>query len=314
MSGLFHGLSGRLLVFAGLLVVIVIAVLFVPTWLEQITGVGVVQEPGEPGFNLPTPTDDPSSYTATIPPSATPTISMIGEPALGTVGNCSAAMDYWASHPDSWNFESINIADLAYSAEDITTILAGDPQDVRIRLLQQMLVYSMNVMRGADPGAVIDISNLARAWLSEHAGDEEISEGERDDGLMLAIRLEDFNSGLLGPGLCPSVTDTPLPPATSTSLPASSPTSTATTTLTSTPTRTAESAILTSVAAPGESRPKPDKPQPPPATVQPTKSPPTEPPPEPTEPPPEPTQPPPEPPTPVPTREEPPTPAPTPEP
>jgi hypothetical protein len=305
----------RFIVFLFLVGAIVAATLAVPIWIEQITGKSEPKTPVDLPFNTPTQTLLETAAPNTITkPTSPPTLS----PTPGEVSadNCTFDVSYWIEHQETWPFDVIRIADKTYGKEESYLIIASDSEEVSQILLKQIITYMLNIYRGTDPVAIKQTVVESLDWLQAHPISSELSELDRKNGLDLALGVQAFNQGVVGPGTCPEpIFTATLPPSltpahTTTPIETTTftPTITPTITATSTPEVTLPSEYLTPVPP---VRPKPDKTKPPPTAEppepQPTTAPTEEPP-----PPPEPTQPPP--PTAAPTKVQPPTPAPTPAP
>ncbi len=197
--------------------------------------------PVGPPPDTPTPTETPTA-TSTPTPTDTP----------GPQG-CTYSMDYWMNHPEAWPVESIMIGDDIYSQDKAIEILATQPKgNATYILIHQLIPAILNAENGADETAIEDVRAEAEAWLVDNPLGSDPKGEVRKVGVDLAETLEEFNSGLIGPGLCedeiislvpdqpedPTETPTETPTPTNTSTPTNTPTPTATQTFTSKPSNT----------------------------------------------------------------------------
>ena len=222
----------------------------------------------------------PAASNVSLETQVTPT----GEARSGQ--NCTYTMYYWRSNPNAWLAENILIGRFTYSKSEAIEILQSEKQEVTTDLLKQFFAALLNSLKGASTSAVDATLVQASDWLGKHSLGFEVSQADRQTGAALAQTLEDFNSGVTGPGSCADEPPTPIP----------LPTDTPTPTVTPTPTRVPTRRPGTSTPKPSET-PEKDKPteeatdspteastEPPPTEPPPpTDTPPTEPPPPPTE-------------------------------
>ena len=299
---------------------VVAATLAVPIWIEQITGESEPNTPVDLPFNTPT---QPLLETAAPNIVTKPTSTTTQSPTPGEVSadNCTFDVSYWIENQETWPFDVIRIADNTYGQAESYLIIASESEEVSQILLKQIITYMLNIYRGTDPTAIKQTVVESLDWLQAHPNGSELSELDRKNGIDLALGVQAFNQGVVGPGSCPEPVFTLTLPPSLTPAHTNTPSVTATFTPTITPTVTATN--TPGVTLPPEfytqvppGRPNPDNtkppktnepPEPPTPEPQPTSAPTEEPP-----PPPEPTQPPP--PTAAPTKVQPPTPAPTPAP
>ena len=88
------------------------------------------------------------------------------------------------------------------------SIPLGLPAPARHRLIHQLIAAKLNVASGADPAEIETALADADAWLTEHPLGSKPRGRDRQPGLELAERLDDYNNGVIGPGHCDS---TPMP-------------------------------------------------------------------------------------------------------
>ena len=215
------------------------------------TNVLVQSMPIESATSTPTPTaTDTPTETLIDTPTATSTSTSTNTPAPDS---CTYSKDYWSNHPEAWPVESIMIGDDIYSKDQAIEILETKPKgDVTYILIHQLIPTILNIENGVDETDIEEARAEAEAWLGGNPLGSDPKGEVRDSGIELAETLEEFNGGLIGPGLCedeiislvpnqpedPTSTPTDTPTPTSTSTPTNTPTPTATQTFTSTPTNT----------------------------------------------------------------------------
>jgi len=271
----------RLVIIMILVGAVVAATLAMPLWIEQITGTTRPEESSKDPFYTPTSEFDNIALTdnvgeATSTPTNTPPPPKTGE------NNCVRDISSWLSHQDSWPFEEIRIANRSFSKAEVVLIIGSSTQDPVQLVLGQLFVYTLNIQNVTDHSLDMEVIVDAHKWLNDHPAGGVVTEQDQELAYELVHVLSEFNQGILGPGLCSEMTDTPAPTPTPTPTQTEIPTVTSTATATPTKVVTLPPEFYTPVP---DGRPKPDKTKPPRE--------PTEPPPEPTEPPPEPTEPPP---------------------
>ena len=205
--------------------------------------------------DTPTPTDTPIKLREDAPtPTETPTATATPTPTdTPEPQGCTYSMGYWKNNPEAWPVEEIIIGEATYSKAEAIEILETPPKgDATYLLTQQLIPAILNTENGADETAITDIVVEAEAWLLDNPLGS-APEGEPHDvGIAFAETLEEFNEGLIGPGLCedeiismepkspedPTQTPTKTPTSTNTSTPTDTATPTATQTSTSTPSNT----------------------------------------------------------------------------
>jgi hypothetical protein len=293
----------RRLIIGVLFITIAAAASIPPLIVKNMSDPAAEQAVAEEQFRTPTPSATVKGLLVVTGEVGVDVVEQAGDQASGQNDphNCTFAPEYWKSRPDAWPIEGLQIGGLALDKAEAVAVLTNDPPDTKAVLLQQLVVYALNTFRGADPRAVLPAIKEISDWIGTYGAFEIIPQSALEQGRSLANILLQYNTGLIGPGICPDITDTP------TTMPSETPTVTATPspTATSTPTYPPVFPTSTSVSPPGN--PPPTQPPPPPTAV-PTQPPPT---PVPTQPPPPPTSPPPTaPPTPVPPDPSTPTPAP----
>lgn len=213
----------------------------------------------------PSPSASPSP-TFTPTNAATPTRTATGIPPTSTsLDVCTHTYYYWRMNPDLWMVENIVIGNLSFTKEEALDILEIEDQDPTTRLIQQFFATLLNTLAGAKTDeidlAIVRIGD----WLVLHPPGDILTEAESQEVEDLIRQLDNFNTGLTGPGQCADEPPTPTPPYT--------PTPTATSTFTPGPARPGFTPTPTPTTKSGSGgRPKPTQP---PSTSPPSTSPPS---------------------------------------
>ena len=130
---------------------------------------------------------------------------------------CTHSQGYWKTHPDSWPVEQLELGGETYSKQEALQILntpsAGDATYI---LAYQLIAAKLNVASGADDTDIEDTITEADSWLLENPLGSDPKGEERETGIELAARLESYNEGEIGPGMCeeqeiPTATPSPQP-------------------------------------------------------------------------------------------------------
>lgn len=212
----------------------------------------------------PSPTALPTTPTPTATRIATKTAPVI-TPTSTPADVCTYTYHYWGANPDLWMVENIVIGNLSFTKEAALDIMEVEDQDPATRLLQQFFTALLNTLNGAKTDeidlAIIRIGD----WLILHPPGDILTEAESQEVEALIRQLDNFNTGLTGPGQCADEPSTPTPAAT--------PTPTSTSTSTPAPSRPVVQPTPTpTTKSGGGGRPKPT--QPPPTQPPPTQPPP----------------------------------------
>jgi hypothetical protein len=124
--------------------------------------------------------------------------------------DCTHSAGYWKNHPQEWPVGHFIIGGLAYTQSEAIEILNTPPRgDVTYMLFHQLISAILNVQNGADPDAIETIIEQADEWLIDNPLGSEPSGLERENGVQLTGRLESYNTGVIGPGMCAIETPTP---------------------------------------------------------------------------------------------------------
>lgn len=152
--------------------------------------------------------------TATQPsnPGATPT------QVSTSVVNCTYTTTFWRLNPQTWLIENVVIGNHSFTKAEAIALLEANNTDEKSALLQQFFAALLNTLKGADSGEIESALIAASDWISGHPEGAEISEADRQQAVLFAQTLFEYNIGGLGPGHCPDepVTPTPTPTATPT--------------------------------------------------------------------------------------------------
>jgi hypothetical protein len=188
--------------------------------------------------------------------------------SLDDPSNCVFELAYWESRPASWPIDGLRIGGLNLEKDEAIDMLVGQPDGSRGALFQQLIVYALNINRGADPQAVRPAILEIIDWIAVFGEAESVPPEALLRGQELTEVLLQFNTGLTGPGICPDITDTPTPRPTVT------PTATPSATPSPTNTFIPPLVIPTSTQSPPGGNPNPPTQPPPPTSPPPTQPPP----------------------------------------
>lgn len=208
---------------------------------------------------------------------------------------CTYPSEYLINHIDELDALGIDIwiGDQKYTTSEALSVINGDHSEVFQDLFLQLYTAKINIRLGAD-GSIVDLETYrADSLVDNYSNEDAMTIEEIQQAVQLTNILRSFNTGVIGPGLCPVnlseieayptvfflsiTTNTPAPTTTETHTPTSTSTPTATQynaiysvtpKYTSTPTNTEES-----------SQPKQTTQVAPSLTPQNTRIPPTQPPP-----------------------------------
>ena len=133
--------------------------------------------------------------------------------------NCTYTSDYWRDHPQTWMADNVVIGQYSFTKEEALSILNVNLSNQALLLQKQFLAAVLNILRGADPATVEKTLEEASSWIDAHPPQIDLPETEQSKGASLARMLENFNTGVMGPGLCPDQPATPTPTLTPTPLP-----------------------------------------------------------------------------------------------
>jgi hypothetical protein len=157
--------------------------------------------------------------------------------------------------------KNIVLGYLSFAKVEATEILIKEDPDPNERLMGQFFAALLNTLNGADSSTIDLILVNSRDWLILYPHGVDLTEPEILEIEAYADQLQEYNTSLIGPGLCSDEPMTPIPTATFT--PQAS--------YTSSPGPTVPFHTPTPTKKPGGGKPKPTNPPPP---QQPTDTPP----------------------------------------
>jgi hypothetical protein len=135
---------------------------------------------------------------------------------------CTRTIGYWRTHPDEFarllpkrlgtysGARSVNVTTIEMGVAILSMNWnGGDPSNGITKLYAQELAAKFNIALRADPRAIQGTINSADYFLATHnqADWANLSDTERAQVLAWAQRIDDYNSGVIGPGHCPGVDD-----------------------------------------------------------------------------------------------------------
>src|SRR5205085_1590750 len=111
---------------------------------------------------------------------------------------------YWKNHPNAWPVSSLTIGAITYTEAELITILQTAPKsgDATIILIHQLIAAKLNIASGADNSAVASTITMADTYLQNNALKSRPLGKAKTQGTTLAQTLDNYNSGLIGPGHC----------------------------------------------------------------------------------------------------------------
>ncbi len=137
----------------------------------------------------PAPTQCPAVQT--VCPADPTQCSVIGTYTIG----------YWKNHPGAWPVNRITIGGVTYTKAQAIAILQTPPRgDATYILAVQLIAAKLNILNGADGTVVVNTIVQADAWLAAHPLGSNPCDPARMVGTNLATTLDNYNSGLIGPG------------------------------------------------------------------------------------------------------------------
>lgn len=173
------------------------------TLLIALVSLGLVLPPvladhGDPDISfkpsLPTPTPLQPLISLKKAPSPTPTAA--------PTSNCTYPSYFWKSLPESWPAQTV-LGNHPYTREEMMALFAAEEDHASGRVIRQLYTVFLNVLNGADITTVESTILEADGWLALNPPGSGLSEFNRLRGLTLAALLENYNTGIFGPGLCP---------------------------------------------------------------------------------------------------------------
>jgi hypothetical protein len=124
--------------------------------------------------------------------------------SASTEKNCTYTVHYLSEHPELWNTSgNISTSRFSFTKNDLLSLFQTQTQDIPLLLQQQFLAAAVNIVNGADPGAVEATMKDASQWIDAHPPRIDLPEADSQTGLQFIQQLQDYNDGNAGPGLCP---------------------------------------------------------------------------------------------------------------
>ncbi len=116
-------------------------------------------------------------------------------PGTGTPG-------YWKNHPDAWRVSQLTIGGKTYTKAQLLDIISRPTKgDVTYIIAKHLIVAKLNVGVGNQSSCIEDTIAQADAWLATYPLGSNVKENGKNSpwpsGQPLAVRLDDYNNGLL---------------------------------------------------------------------------------------------------------------------
>lgn len=128
-----------------------------------------------------------------------------GDPAVVFNDDCSYGIGYWKNHPELWADQTLTVGATTYTSEELLSILNTPPHgDASYILAQQLIAAKLN---RTDDQAINEAISDADAWLATYPLDSDPPAEARQEGVILAEYLDDYNNGLYDPEECPERLD-----------------------------------------------------------------------------------------------------------
>jgi hypothetical protein len=119
--------------------------------------------------------------------------------------NCTQPVSFWLENPAAWPYDTLFIGDNYITQQNALQSLSLHNRDLaQDNLTAQLIAARLNVFNGADATLIEDILAEADQLLSSNLADVQRM-------AILARGLEMYNTGALGPSLCPDPTPTLTP-------------------------------------------------------------------------------------------------------
>jgi len=116
---------------------------------------------------------------------------------------CTRSLEEWLAYPATWPLTRINIGGVIFSQGRAIDLMHTDAAgDVVTALSQQVLVALLNAFNGAHITLPLADMQAAQDWLAQYGQGAEPPSESLEDAASLLGTLQDFNSGLMGPGPC----------------------------------------------------------------------------------------------------------------
>jgi hypothetical protein len=117
--------------------------------------------------------------------------------------DCTYGQGFWKNHSTDWPVDTLTLGGVSYDQSELLAILGTSPRgDATYILARQLIAAKLSILAGADSTAADTAIAAADAWLALYPPDSDPTEPDRQDGIVLAETLDDYNSGVIGPGSC----------------------------------------------------------------------------------------------------------------
>ena len=153
--------------------------------------------------------------SATVQPGTTPAADMwfgyvivfynSAEPPPPPPTGCTVTLGFWKNHSSAWPVGSLTLGTTSYSAAQLLSIFNTPPKgNGLIQLAHQLIAAKLNIAAGADPSAINSAISAADALIGSLVVPP-VGNGSLDPSVTSALitQLDNFNTGLTGPGHCP---------------------------------------------------------------------------------------------------------------
>jgi hypothetical protein len=150
---------------------------------------------------------------------------------ISSLANCTYKLEFWVATSNSLPVEEFSLGARTYSVEQILDILhMPDGEDASLFLARRVIVAHLNKASGAETQVIEEQLAEAQSWLVSNPPGSGPGEPDRSLGLDLALAIDQFNNGLIGPGACeaPESRLAMLPSATASWTPTAFPTASST--------------------------------------------------------------------------------------
>lgn len=138
-------------------------------------------------------------------PSAPNAVQDSGDTAVAFDDDCAYGIGFWKNHPELWAGQTLTVGAQTYTTEEMLSILNTPPHgDASYILAQQLIAAKLNQ---TDDQTINEAIADADAWLAAHPLDSDPPAETRQEGLILAEYLDDYNNGLYDPQECPNRID-----------------------------------------------------------------------------------------------------------
>jgi len=124
-------------------------------------------------------------------------------PSPAAMPGCTRSHGYWKNHPLQWPVESLELAGETLLQEDLLAVLGTPPSgDASLILAHQLIAALLNLANDVSFQTIEPKLLRAQAWLATYPPGSDPPEEARQEGIALALVLELFNAGEIGPGAC----------------------------------------------------------------------------------------------------------------